>query len=67
MLPIALVGQGFDELTDDAGEIPLQVSRVLALDDRIREEGEVIADEDPRAEAEGKDLSWLLRKPTVSS
>jgi hypothetical protein len=52
LLPLALVGQGLDDLADDAGEIALQVRGVLALDDRIGQEGEVVADEDARAETD---------------
>lgn len=52
VLPVALVGQGLDDLPDDAGEVALQVRGVLALDDRISEEREVIANEDARAKAD---------------
>lgn len=51
VLSLPLDSERFDDLPDKAGKVPLQVERVLALDDCIAREGEVVANEGARAEA----------------
>ena len=69
VLRFAVERQRLDQLADEAGQVRFQVRGVLAPDALLGDEREVIADEHARAETDriGKLLSWLLRRPTVSS
>lgn len=67
-LRFALFGKGFDELSDEPGQIALCVGGVLAPDDVIRDEERLAQTKTlaPKAMPIGKLLSWLFLRPTVS-
>jgi hypothetical protein len=63
VLPFAVYGQRLHHLADDAGQVALEVRGMLALDRLIGDEGEVVADEDARSEA---DTDWKTLVVAVS-
>ena len=51
-LGLAMKRKRLDHLRDQSGQVALEVRRVPPLDDVVRDEREVVADEDARAEGD---------------
>jgi hypothetical protein len=62
-LRLALFGERFDELSDQARQIALGVCGVLAPDDMIRDETQVVADEDLGAEGDADRKGLVVAIP----
>ena len=60
VLRFPLVGDGLDQLADEARQPELELRGVLGLDHVIRHEGRVVADEDPRAEGDAHGQSPVV-------
>ncbi len=60
LLPFPLDRERLDDLPDETGEDAFEVRRVLALDDVIANEGEVVTDENLAAEADADRESLVV-------
>src|SRR5262249_54784858 len=61
----ALSLQGLDDLSDQSRQLPLGFQRMLAPDDVIADEGEIVTDEDPASERDTDRKALVV--PAISS